>query len=293
MGGMKTWMFSAACVALCACLALVGACVGDDPTASGTGDDAGTTTEGGATSDSGNSGNNDAGAEAAAATDGESPSSCTRNAVPGAAVKTAVSFTFSGMDTGSSGMNVWRSLGFDRDGRCTTEASLDVCKPAANGPPSTKEDGDAGIDNAWGHGVLPIMQSIDSQNPEGAGALVTDGSGTGTLLFTIGSGGRLAVPVRGVAVARVGTTAILSAIIPTEAFVTSFSTLAARFDSSLCSGSTIESIKLQLRQASDLPLGGTHDPLIECDAISIGATLSGIVDSASPDVDAGSNPCTP
>jgi hypothetical protein len=291
MGRMKTRMLSAACVALCASLALVGACVGDDPTASGTGDDAGTSMEGGATSDSGNK---DAGAEAEAATDGETPSTCTRNVVPGAAVK-MVSFTFSAIDTGSSAMNAWRSLGFDRDGRCTTEASLDVCKPAANGPPSTKEDGDAGIDNAWGHSVLPIIQSIDSQNPEGAGALVSDASGTGTLLITIGngSGGRLAVPVRSVAVARVGTTAVLSAIIPTEAFVASFSTLAGRLNSGLCGGPTIESIKMQVRQASDLPLGGTHDPLIECDAISIGATLSGIVDSASPDVDAGSNPCTP
>ena len=272
-----------------AVLGLLAACASFDstPTDAG-GADAATTETGTPVGDGG--GADAAATETGVGTDGGMPS-CELTSVPATAVK-MVSISFQQIDTGGSA-ELWKSLGFDRDGRCTTAASTDVCMPAAGALPSSKEDGDGGIDNAWGHEIRPIIASVSGMSAEGSGYLVTDASGTGTLVIVIGSapGRRLIVPVRNAEVARVGSSASLSVIVPTEPFVTGFADFLGRSDLSLCSGATLDSIKAMVRQVSDLPLSGTHDPLKACDAISLGATVTGIADAILPDLDAGASPC--
>ena len=56
----------------------------------------------------------------------------------------------------------WRSFGFDLDHRATTRDSTDVCALASGAPKFNQEDGDFGIDNAWGASLLPILQTAAS-----------------------------------------------------------------------------------------------------------------------------------
>lgn len=211
---------------------------------------------------------------------------CTPATAPAAAVA-ETSIQFQAIDAGSA-PNAWRSLGFDRDGLCTTKTSADVCMRQAGAASSNQEDGDNGIDNSWGKNILPLFQTVGPI--QGTGYLTTDATGAGTLRLTT-SGGPMNVPVTSAKVVRTGTSATISVIIPTEAFVTEMARVAGHISASLCSSSTLETIKQEIRQASDLPLTGAQSPAVACNAISLGATLTGVVDGTAPVIDPGPDPC--
>jgi hypothetical protein len=93
-----------------------------------------------------------------------------------------------------------------------------------------------------------------------------------------------------------GANGTISGVLDTEAFVTEFARVVGAFDISLCSGPTIESIKNQIRQASDIMKDGSPGTAAEtCDGISIGlgfdaalVQLGGVGPATTP-----SNPCGP
>lgn len=60
---------------------------------------------------------------------------------------------------------------------------------------------------------------------------------------------------------------IISGVMSTEAYIADFSRNAGRLN--LC-GSAFDSVAEQIRQASDSPLNGVHDPAIVCDGMSVG-----------------------
>lgn len=62
----------------------------------------------------------------------------------------------------------------------------------------------------------------------------------------------------------------IAGVINTEEFVNGISSVAGRFSTDLCSGSTVEGIKGSIRQASDMLADGSQDPSKSCDGISIG-----------------------
>jgi hypothetical protein len=62
---------------------------------------------------------------------------------------------------GISDKNAWKAYGFNIDGKSSTAASTNVCKPNAGGKPSVHEDGLDGIDNAWGREVVPILVGLE------------------------------------------------------------------------------------------------------------------------------------
>ena len=62
----------------------------------------------------------------------------------------------------------------------------------------------------------------------------------------------------------------IAGVINAEEFVSGISAVAGRFSKDLCSGSTVESIKTSIRQASDMLADGTQDPNRTCDGISVG-----------------------
>lgn len=86
---------------------------------------------------------------------------------------------------------------------------------------------------------------------------------------------------------------VIAGVIDTEAFITELKKVAGAFSQDLCSGSTIESIANQLRQASDIMRDGSAGvPTKECDGISIGigfdmatVKLGKIADPAMPQKD--------
>ena len=238
------------------------------------------------------SGGGDAAAESAA--DTGSPPTCSRRAPPMDAAL-AASLTFSGFSAGSKGRpDEWRAQGYDRDGRCTTAASTDVCARFSGADASVQEDGELGIDNSWGHAVVPLLENVATGL--GSGFLKTDAAGNGSLVLngsTMGTDTQVIVPVVAARIAIVGSNATLSAFVPREAFVTEVTRLAARFDPSFCSSSTLESILAPLRQSADILQDGTQSPAFPCDAISLGATLTGVVSTTVPAIDAGTNPCAP
>lgn len=66
------------------------------------------------------------------------------------------------------------------------------------------------------------------------------------------------------------TNGTIAGVIPVESFLDELSKVAGAFDESLCSGATLESIKEQIRGASDMLADGTSTPGQTCDGISIG-----------------------
>ncbi len=89
----------------------------------------------------------------------------------------------------------------------------------------------------------------------------------------------------------------IAGVIDTEQFISELAKVAGSFDTSLCSGSTFDSIAQQIRQASDIMSDGTNgDPSKTCDAISIGLGFNGhgvtLGDVAAP-VTPPPDPCAP
>ena len=62
----------------------------------------------------------------------------------------------------------------------------------------------------------------------------------------------------------------IAGVINTEEFVNGIASVAGRFSTDLCSGSTVEGIKGSIRQASDMLADGSQDPEKNCDGISVG-----------------------
>jgi len=59
---------------------------------------------------------------------------------------------------GTKDKNAWMQYGFDIDGKTSTGASTDVCKPQAGGTAAKAyPDGNGGIDNSFGKNVLPLF----------------------------------------------------------------------------------------------------------------------------------------
>lgn len=261
---------------------------------------------------------------------------------------------------GGVDQDAWKHIGFDIDGKATTEQSTDVCQPVAGAGRYEQVDGDGGIDNSFGHNIVSALTEIVGASLESrlndslAAGLVTnllvvnglgpgssyspmsaslvlgaplgktptwtpmdvwsvdssslfEGDGGAPLLSFPGSylddrvfaaeppsgGGELALgilyavpivlPLRHVQVAATvspdgssisqGT---LSGIIPVEWAVFLMRELAARITTNFCSGSALDSVVDQVRQAADILLDGSQDPSKPCDGISFGMAFDGV-----------------
>ncbi len=73
---------------------------------------------------------------------------------------------------------------------------------------------------------------------------------------------------------KAGSNGTIAGIIETEVLIAEIKKVAGAFDKTLCSGSTIDGIANQLRQASDIMKDGSQDPAKTCDGISIGLGFS-------------------
>jgi hypothetical protein len=94
---------------------------------------------------------------------GQPPKAGPEKSGDGAGVVLAVNKLFVG-ETGPDGTasnTAWRQYGFNVDGKVSTTASQDLCKPADGAKPAdVYQDGDDGIDNSFGKNVLPILLAL-------------------------------------------------------------------------------------------------------------------------------------
>lgn len=61
--------------------------------------------------------------------------------------------------SGAVSPTAWKSLGYNLDGKVTTQSSTDVCTLAPGAGKSVQVDGNNGIDNSFGANILPIIQN--------------------------------------------------------------------------------------------------------------------------------------
>jgi hypothetical protein len=88
----------------------------------------------------------------------------------------------------------------------------------------------------------------------------------------------------------------IAGVLPTEEFISELQKVIGAFDETLCSGSTVEGILQQIRQASDILKDGTQDPGKTCDGISLGIGFTAReiqLGDIAPPSPAQPNPCDP
>lgn len=173
------------------------------------------------------------------------------------------------------------SLGMNLDGRCSTsDETTHVCTRVPGSTVADKVDGDAGIDNAFGRRLLPMLSLLDERPSEaasGSSFLVLEGDGRATL--HVGSRSRqiiVSIPITSVRLQddRLDGLVTLSGVIPPAQFRES---LAARANAlleppttELCSGSTLEGILGTIEQAADVRLDLVPNRAEQCNGVSIG-----------------------
>ncbi|CAN5814498.1 hypothetical protein BH11MYX4_BH11MYX4_14550 [soil metagenome] len=137
-----------------------------------------------------------------------------------------------------------------------------------------------------------------------AAGVLTSGDATAPFVISFSLGGTaFEIPIRLAQVTmtlaadgKTATTGTVSGVIDTEELVTSFAKSAGALSQQLCAGSTLDTIKQTLRQASDILIDGTQDPTKDCNAISIGVGFDAVLVAAGPvagPVAPAKDPCAP
>lgn len=141
-----------------------------------------------------------------------------------------------------------------------------------------------------------------STTPSVAGGVISSGEASGIFYVELPlAGASWRIPVHHARVKMTvapgsteATNGTIAGVVPTEELVTEIEKIAGRISTQLCGGSTLDTIKQTIRQASDIMADGTQDPSQACNAISIGigfvakqVTAKGI--AAEPPV--GPDPC--
>jgi hypothetical protein len=247
--------------------------------------------------------------------------------------------------------DAWKDYGYNIDGLTTTKESKDVCTRQGGADSAKQEDGNGGIDNAFGRTVLgfilglvptpsktlndsiqggsftilfeiaglsddakqtntglsgrllvggafgegkkPTFSPTDDWPYRASPIVPIDGAYINNGTFVNGSGGatvELALFIQGVQLSlTINRAAItfdhtspnditngtISGVIGTEALVSGIEKVAGRISTQLCGGSTLDTIKQTIRQASDILQDGTNRAGANCDAISIGLGFTG------------------
>ncbi len=249
--------------------------------------------------------------------------------------------------------DAWKDYGYNIDGLTTLKTDTNVCTRQGGADSAKQEDGNGGIDNAFGRTVLGFILGLVPTPSKTINDSIQGGSFTvlleiqgltddpkqsntglgGRLLvggayssdpmkkptfapddnwpyradpiipingayinngtFVNGAGGatvELALFIQGVQLSlTINRAAItfdhtapnditngtISGVINTEALVSGIEKVAGRISTQLCGGSTLDTIKQTIRQASDILDDGTNRPGPDCNAISIGIGFTG------------------
>jgi hypothetical protein len=130
-----------------------------------------------------------------------------------------------------------------------------------------------------------------------SGGVLASGDSSAPFVFSVAIGGNsLDLPVH---VARIemtispdgktATNGTLSGVIGTEEMIAAMDKVAGAISTTLCGGSTLDTIHQTIRQSSDILIDGTQDPNVQCNAISFGIGF----DAVAVSVGAIAGPVTP
>ena len=149
------------------------------------------------------------------------------------------------------------------------------------------------IGGGYGEGKKPTFSLTDDWPYRASPIVPIDGAYINNGTFVNGTGGasvELSLLIQGVSLSlninRASitfdhsapskiTNGTISGVINTEALVSGIEKVAGRISPQLCGGSTLDTIKSTIRQASDIKSDGTNGPGVPCDAISIGLGFTG------------------
>ena len=254
--------------------------------------------------------------------------------------------------TGKPVKDAWKDYGYNIDGLTTTKTDTNVCQRQGGADSAKQEDGNGGIDNAFGRtvlgfilGLVPTPSKTINDSIQGGSftilltvkGLTDDPHQTNTNLngdlrvggaygvgkkptfspdddwpyrkdpapipfvgayinngtFVNGAGGatvELSLFIQGVQLSLTinraaivfdhtapndATNGTISGVIGTEALVSGIEKVAGRISTQLCGGSTLDTIKQTIRQASDILQDGSNRAGVPCDSISIGLGFTG------------------
>ena len=193
-----------------------------------------------------------------------------------------VSLGVNGVSFGA-GLNGWQTVGFNLDGKCTTETSTDVCTVALGAPLTTQDDGVSGIDNGFGSSLCPLIQTIggglDCNTNISGGNIRTDSSGTGVLVlygFAPFGSSPLVLTLRDAYVYLCGNGAgVLGGVLPAAELIASVQATASNANPAMwCAPQPFGAIAMQLAQAPDILMDGGNAAGVPCDSISVGMSFS-------------------
>jgi hypothetical protein len=126
-------------------------------------------------------GSDDATQSSSGAEDGQPPQRPSASAPDGPGVVLAVNKLFLG-DTDRNDKKVvgsWKQFGYNVDGKVSTIASKDLCKPASGATPADVYlDGNNGIDNSFGKLLVPQIANIASEPSSQVNSAIADGDFT-------------------------------------------------------------------------------------------------------------------
>ena len=217
---------------------------------------------------------------------------CTPRVAPESASPTATfELDFVDFTAGDDG-DGWRVLGHDRDAQCSTATSPPVCRRAAGASSASQIDGADGIDNNFGHAVIPLLARYTG-TIHYKGKISGSATGAGQISFTLAGGRTLDVPLAFLKLERNGSSAVLSALVRTDVFVSNVRKVSGALSKSLCTRDALDALTQSIAQASDIGDGGEPDATRACDHISLGAMLTGLSTSkVLPPAPADPDPCT-
>jgi hypothetical protein len=254
--------------------------------------------------------------------------------------------------SGVSSTQAWKKYGENIDGIASSrDKNQGECRPLDGASPANRDDGDDGIDNSFGHVLVPFIAPFVGDATEVASAAIEaggrtpiilvgawphgedaraidtgfayaektstpprwDGTDARSLAASWTNGARPAVsfanayacdhelasgeataaiqielrvlhddtgilrvalhrPHIRMTIAPDGRTATgyFSGVLATEEVTRAFQDVAGAISKELCSGSTLDSVIRQIREASDILVDGSQDPNQDCNGISLG-----------------------
>lgn len=173
------------------------------------------------------------------------------------------------------------ALGMNLDGRCSTsDETTHVCTRVPGTTRADHADGEQGIDNSFGRGLLPMLASLDERPSEAASGtsfLVLEGEGRAKLHIGSRSGQILvSIPLTSVRLQddRLDALVTLSAVIPPaelrESLVARANNLLEPPNTEFCNGSTLQGVLDGIDRAADVRLDLVPNRAEQCNGISIG-----------------------
>jgi hypothetical protein len=198
----------------------------------------------------------------------------------------AVTLSLTGVDLGDRGTYEWMGIGWNLDGKCTTNSSTDTCTLATGASLDTQKDGVNGIDNSFGANVCPMFLPFSTDYPCSSGIkqayLQTDAMGNGTLVLSLLSV-PVFYPVRDVHIMLDASGGKAGGVIPTAGLTAAWKNVAGCIGGPLCGPyGGLQAFQTQLAQASDILTDGSNTAGTPCDGVSFGITFTGATPGSLP-----------